>query len=162
VRDAAELKEHPFFKGIDWTLLSLKQVPSPFKPVVGSDELITDFDPWETEMDMGMNEKDPVEDWSSIMGSGFIHTLQHRNESGLLGSESHPQDIQINSVIEKNPITSLQTNSDQDSLCFMYSDGGSLITSAGSGVMVDSLLSDDSDEDSGLRGECLANYSRGI
>lgn len=44
-RDAQELKEHPFFKSIDWDLLAKKQITPPFKPVVDSDESVANFDP---------------------------------------------------------------------------------------------------------------------
>jgi serine/threonine protein kinase SCH9 len=52
VRDASELKEHPFFASIDWTALSQKQVTPPFKPVVESDESTNNFDPEFTEADI--------------------------------------------------------------------------------------------------------------
>jgi hypothetical protein len=51
-RDAAELKEHPFFKSIDWTLLANKQITPPFKPVVESDESVANFDPLFTSSDL--------------------------------------------------------------------------------------------------------------
>lgn len=44
-RDAAELKEHPFFSAIDWDLLYKKQITPPFKPIVDSDESVANFDP---------------------------------------------------------------------------------------------------------------------
>ncbi|RSH81920.1 uncharacterized protein EHS24_008117 [Apiotrichum porosum] len=44
-RGAAELKEHPFFKDIDWDLLYKKQITPPFKPIVDSDESVANFDP---------------------------------------------------------------------------------------------------------------------
>lgn len=44
-RDAAELKEHAFFKSVDWAMLAVKQVTPPFKPVVESDESTANFDP---------------------------------------------------------------------------------------------------------------------
>ncbi|KAF7336034.1 Non-specific serine/threonine protein kinase [Mycena sanguinolenta] len=44
VRDAEELKEHPFFSSIDWEALAQKQVMPPFKPVIESDELTVNFD----------------------------------------------------------------------------------------------------------------------
>lgn len=44
-RDAAELKEHPFFSAIDWDLLYRKQITPPFKPIVDSDESVANFDP---------------------------------------------------------------------------------------------------------------------
>ncbi|KAF8311143.1 Pkinase-domain-containing protein [Clavulina sp. PMI_390] len=43
-RDTAELKEHPFFKSIDWVALGKKQVTPPFKPQVTSDESTENFD----------------------------------------------------------------------------------------------------------------------
>ncbi|KAH6915385.1 AGC/Akt protein kinase [Coprinopsis sp. MPI-PUGE-AT-0042] len=52
VRDASELKEHPFFASIDWTALSQKQVTPPFKPIVESDESTNNFDPEFTEADI--------------------------------------------------------------------------------------------------------------
>lgn len=51
-RDAAELKEHPFFKSIDWHLLANKQITPPFKPVVESDESVANFDPLFTSSDL--------------------------------------------------------------------------------------------------------------
>jgi hypothetical protein len=51
-RDAAELKEHPFFKSIDWNLLANKQITPPFKPVVESDESVANFDPLFTSSDL--------------------------------------------------------------------------------------------------------------
>lgn len=44
-RGAVELKEHPFFKNIDWDLLYKKQITPPFKPIVDSDESVANFDP---------------------------------------------------------------------------------------------------------------------
>ncbi|TIA68320.1 hypothetical protein E3P91_04118 [Wallemia ichthyophaga] len=43
-RDAAELKEDPFFKSIDWNALANRQVTPPFKPLVESDESVANFD----------------------------------------------------------------------------------------------------------------------
>ncbi|KAF8803859.1 kinase-like protein [Phlegmacium glaucopus] len=91
-RDAAELKEHSFFKNIDWHALSLKRVTPPFKPVVESDESTNNFDPEFTSADirdvgvedMDLDDDDPSEAWvsQSIGGSGFTHT-----PNGPLGSE---------------------------------------------------------------------------
>ncbi|KAF6762744.1 AGC/Akt protein kinase [Ephemerocybe angulata] len=81
-RDAAELKEHPFFKNIDWEALANKQVTPPFKPVVESDESTNNFDPEFTTTDVRevglpkeyfegpaaaakLDEDDPSEDWVS-------------------------------------------------------------------------------------------------
>ncbi|KAJ7283855.1 kinase-like domain-containing protein [Mycena rebaudengoi] len=93
-RDAEELKEHPFFKTIDWAALARKQVTPPFKPVVESDESTANFDPEftsadirdvRTDMDLDLDEEDPSEDWVALGGAGLVH---HPN--GPLGSERSP------------------------------------------------------------------------
>ncbi|KAH9951702.1 Pkinase-domain-containing protein [Amylocystis lapponica] len=91
-RDAGELKEHPFFKSIDWTLLSLKQVTPPFKPNVESDESVANFDPEFTSADvrdagpdeMALDEEDPSEDWVALTQS--VSTVTH-TPNGPLGSD---------------------------------------------------------------------------
>ena len=52
LRDAQDLKEHAFFRNIDWNALALKQVTPPFKPIVESDESTANFDPEFTEADL--------------------------------------------------------------------------------------------------------------
>ncbi|PCH41145.1 Pkinase-domain-containing protein [Wolfiporia cocos MD-104 SS10] len=96
-RDAEELKEHPFFKTIDWKALSLKQVTPPFKPSVESDESVANFDPEFTTADvrdagpdeiMDLDEEDPSEDWvalSQSLNAGSLHT-----PNGPLGSDRLP------------------------------------------------------------------------
>lgn len=90
-RDAAELKEHPFFKGIDWQALALKQVTPPFKPNIESDESVANFDSEFTSADLrevgifdgDLDEEDPSESWtSSYHSSSLAHTY-----TGPLGSE---------------------------------------------------------------------------
>ncbi|KAK1228898.1 Serine/threonine-protein kinase [Marasmius sp. AFHP31] len=92
-RDAAELKEHAFFKSIDWHLLSLKQVTPPFKPAVESDESTANFDPEFTTADISdivdlsddegeWDDEDPSEDWVSQSLSSSLHL-----GNGPLGSE---------------------------------------------------------------------------
>ena len=44
-RDAEELKEHPFFADIDWDALAKKNVAPPFKPILKSEEDVSNFDP---------------------------------------------------------------------------------------------------------------------
>lgn len=41
----AELKAHPFFKGIDWDKLLLKEIPPPFVPVTGGIDDVSNIDP---------------------------------------------------------------------------------------------------------------------
>jgi len=90
-RDAAELKEHPFFKSIDWTALTLKQVTPPFKPNVESDESTANFDVEFTGADISsfqesseesLDEEDPSEDWVSLQHGQQVHT-----PNGPLGSD---------------------------------------------------------------------------
>src|SRR5688572_10897683 len=82
VRDAAELKEHSFFKSIDWQALALKQLTPPFKPVVESDESTANFDPEFTSADIrdltmsdsDLDEEDPSENWTSpSINNGLTH-----------------------------------------------------------------------------------------
>jgi len=94
-RDAAELKEHAFFKSIDWDALALKQVTPPFKPVVESDESVANFDPEFTTTDVAdigpeeldLDDEDPSEDWVALSSSqiGTSHT-----PNGPLGSDRPP------------------------------------------------------------------------
>jgi serine/threonine protein kinase len=73
-RDAAELKEHAFFAGVDWPALALRQVEPPFKPNVESDESVECFDPEFTSTDVAalkladtdesLDEDDPSEAWT--------------------------------------------------------------------------------------------------
>ncbi|KZO97964.1 serine/threonine protein kinase [Calocera viscosa TUFC12733] len=70
MRDAAELKEHPFFLGIDWELLAAKKITPPFKPNVESDESTANFDPEFTSADLAevgidiYEDEDISDDWT--------------------------------------------------------------------------------------------------
>lgn len=148
-RDAEELKDHPFFKSIDWKALALKQVTPPFKPVVESDESTNNFDPEFTSADIGsdianmdLDEEDPSEDWvSQSIGApnGFVHT-----PNGPLGSErrsskvnggstisngtSNGRGIQIKRKKRKDVAGSPLTNSVQEKFKgFTFSGGDSVV-----------------------------------
>ena len=95
-RDAAELKEHPFFNTIDWDALARKHVTPPFKPIVESDESTSNFDPEFTSADVSqigfvaelkLDDDDPSEDWvsQSVTGGAPIYTPH-----GPLGSDRPP------------------------------------------------------------------------
>lgn len=43
--DARELRAHPFFDDVDWTLLAAKKIPPPFKPVISGETDTSNFDP---------------------------------------------------------------------------------------------------------------------
>ena len=90
-QDATELKDHTFFKPIDWKALSLKQVTPPFKPVVESDESVANFDPEFTTTDLNdsglgvndfLDDDDPSEAWVS-RSSSMTHL-----PNGPLGSDT--------------------------------------------------------------------------
>lgn len=90
------MKEHPFFKSIDWDALARKQVTPPFKPVVESDESVANFDPEFTTADIRaagpidiseIDDEDPSESWVALSQSqlGTSHT-----PNGPLGSDKPP------------------------------------------------------------------------
>ncbi|KAF8076149.1 kinase-like domain-containing protein [Lyophyllum atratum] len=173
-RDAAELKEHPFFKSIDWQALARKQVTPPFKPVVESDESTNNFDPEFTSADirdvglteMDLDEEDPSENWvsQSIGNVGLTHT-----PNGPLGSEregknplspiglngpstnGRVQGIQIKPKKKKDDaLGSPLTNSVQANFRgFTYSGGESVVAPA-------SHLKQKADNDAALEDEELA------
>jgi hypothetical protein len=89
-RDAAELKEHAFFKTIDWDALSRKEVAPPFKPDVESDESTANFDPEFTSADLreagveNFDEDDPSDAWVNNGAGSTVRTYH-----GPVGSEKH-------------------------------------------------------------------------
>jgi len=100
LRDAAELKEHPFFRDVDWDALARKQVTPPFKPSVESDESTNNFDPEFTESDIGqlvsgfgldsddeggewLDDADPSEEWVA----GSLSANLEKPHNGPLGSD---------------------------------------------------------------------------
>ncbi|WRT68083.1 uncharacterized protein IL334_005058 [Kwoniella shivajii] len=87
----AELKEHPFFKSIDWDLLYKKQITPPFKPIVDSDESVANFDPEFTNSSLIEAGIVPWEDNESISDSQSSQTSKHAylGPGGSLSSASH-------------------------------------------------------------------------
>ncbi|KAJ9105050.1 hypothetical protein QFC19_003682 [Naganishia cerealis] len=82
-RDAAELKEHPFFKSIDWHLLANKQITPPFKPVVESDESVANFDPLFTSSDL----RDIPFEWGNVAASSTSSGSSGHSYHGPSGSD---------------------------------------------------------------------------
>ncbi|KAG8924212.1 hypothetical protein FRC01_011801 [Tulasnella sp. 417] len=93
-RDAEELKEHAFFKSIDWQALALKQVTPPFKPNVDSDESTANFDPEFTEADLkeqGIDfDGDETDDevGEAFAGLTMSNTAKNGGAPGLVGSQA--------------------------------------------------------------------------
>ncbi|KAJ3488711.1 hypothetical protein NLI96_g2673 [Meripilus lineatus] len=161
-RDAAELKEHPFFKSIDWTALALKQVTPPFKPVVESDESVANFDPEFTSADIReagpqelmMDEEDPSEDWvNSTLSQSWVAVNGHA-PNGPLGS-----DKPNGAVTTPNGGTGAAngvngagaTNGNENFIGFTYH-GESILPDSVVGLLGDKLKQDDGEEDGGEDG----------
>ncbi|GAA5894298.1 uncharacterized protein JCM6883_003778 [Sporobolomyces salmoneus] len=111
-RDAEELKEHAFFKNIDWELLAQRAVPPPFKPYVDSDESVANFDPEFTEAnlmdeaphDVEFDESDPSPNW-----------LDKASELGRSQAEkASPMEIRNNASRSTRPPVQPLTNSVQE------------------------------------------------
>lgn len=84
-RDALDLKEHPFFKDIDFEALSKKQVTPPFKPLVESDESVANFDPEFTETDLSEVAVIPGfegEDARAALDNGGILSVSEKKKAG--------------------------------------------------------------------------------
>jgi serine/threonine protein kinase SCH9 len=128
-RDTQELKEHPFFKTIDWHALALKQVTPPFIPDVESDESVACFDPEFTGMsleDLGVledsefDEDDPSEAWvesaslssglhtpNGPLGTGLSFTNINGGIQGIRGNkENKPKKKRRPPKLKENPLSS--------------------------------------------------------
>ncbi|KAJ3841543.1 kinase-like protein [Lentinula raphanica] len=124
-RDAQDLKEHPFFKTIDFNLLAQKKVTPPFKPIVESDESTSNFDPEFTEKsiaDVGLNEDDyadfaeddPSENWvSQSLGAGSLPGGHMPN--GPLGSEKTGKTPPMTPISPMTTMTGASTKSNRSS-----------------------------------------------
>ncbi|KAI0650333.1 Pkinase-domain-containing protein [Trametes meyenii] len=153
-RDAAELKEHPFFKTIDWDALAKKQVTPPFKPVVESDESVANFDPEFTSADvrlqaglaeMDLDEEDPSPNWVALSSSvnGTLHT-----PNGPLGSDrpgpAPVQGIEIAKTKKKKDQAPPLTNSVQENFRGFTYHGESIVAPA-AGLLAEKELDTDAE-----------------
>lgn len=68
----AELKAHPFFRGIDWEKLERKEIEPPFKPVVASETDIGNFDTTFTSEPAALTPPAPSDLVSSGMRRGSV------------------------------------------------------------------------------------------
>lgn len=94
--DAKDLKEHAFFKDIDWDALSRKQIPPVFKPLVESDESVCNFDPEFT----GANLSEVAHFALNEEGSPVSSETSRSQKSSKEGS---PEDRNPKSVAIKKP-----------------------------------------------------------
>ncbi|KAF8607733.1 serine/threonine protein kinase [Ceratobasidium sp. AG-I] len=152
-RDAAELKEHPFFKTIDWAALAQKQVPPPFKPSVESDESTANFDPEFTSatlkdagVDALFDEDDPSDDWVASASVNARPSFNGPNGGSV--TQRPGMEIKGNAKAKKatshgSPLTkSVQENFRG----FTYS-GESMVAAAAGVLGEDHELSDEEEED---------------
>ncbi|KAG9126831.1 hypothetical protein FRC07_001783 [Ceratobasidium sp. 392] len=151
-RDAAELKEHPFFKSIDWVALAQKQVPPPFKPSVESDESTANFDPEFTNADLRdagvdalIDEDDPSDNWVNSVGATTPGRPSFNGPNG--GVASGGMEIKAARPKKNTQHGSPLTKSVQENFRgFTYS--GESMVAAAAGVLGEDLgLSDEEEED---------------
>lgn len=62
-KDGEELKQHPWFKGMDWAKLLKKEVDTPFKPAIAGDG-------WQENFDRQFIEEDAINSYAGD-GSGL-------------------------------------------------------------------------------------------
>ena len=67
-KDAEELKEHPFFKDIDWDALTKKLITPPFRPRLKSDTDVSYFDP---EFTNALNTNGSLNERAANLARGF-------------------------------------------------------------------------------------------
>ncbi|SCV71875.1 BQ2448_4569 [Microbotryum intermedium] len=121
-RDTEELKEHPFFKLIDWEALAARQIPPPFKPYVDSDESVANFDPEFTEanlleeapVDVQFDEDDPSADW--------VDTASRTKPT--MTSRSTPMEIREKRRAAPNPADALTSSVQENFRGFTFSGEG--------------------------------------
>jgi protein-serine/threonine kinase/serum/glucocorticoid-regulated kinase 2 len=76
-RDAADIKEHPFFSDIDWNKHLKKQIQPPFKPKTESETDVSNFDPLFTDampVDSLPNDPYPLSETIQENFKGFTYT----------------------------------------------------------------------------------------
>ncbi|KAF8708978.1 Protein kinase C terminal domain, partial [Rhizoctonia solani] len=150
-RDAEELKEHPFFKNIDWVALAQKQVPPPFKPSVESDESTACFDPEftsadlkETGVDALMDEDDPSDQWVASVGAHNGRPSFNGPNGGVKGMEITNKDA-ANKKAQRERGSPLTKSIQENFRGFTYS--GESVVAAAAGVLGKDFDEDVEEED---------------
>lgn len=110
--DAMEIKEHPFFRSIDWNVVYRREAEPPFKPEIQSADDASLFDtkftkmtpvdsPCETTLAMSVN---PFEGFTYVAPS-ILHEVFHNNDIPTLRPRSprkHPQAPSTSSAIPQS------------------------------------------------------------
>ncbi|KAJ7079873.1 kinase-like domain-containing protein [Mycena crocata] len=114
IRDAEELKEHPFFSSINWAALARKQVTPPFKPVVESEESTANFDEIFTsaslyevglaQVALGIDEEYLSKDWAGSMS-------QHQANGPLRSERKSVSPKPMSPALSNNALSSSSSSS---------------------------------------------------
>lgn len=87
VNGASEIKNHPWFEGINWNALYHKKYEAPFVPKIGTDADLTHFDPEFTEIpivSMSENENKMMDVINQQQFAGFSYNVDS-NTGGIQG-----------------------------------------------------------------------------
>lgn len=111
VNDAKELKSHPFFKDIDWKLLSEKKVPAPFIPKITNELDVSNF----ADEFTSMLPVDPVELPTTRVEEGIFKGYSYVSPSimfshNCIQPELYAKDLNTKDLIHQHSIlgTSLE------------------------------------------------------
>jgi len=90
-KDVDEIKEHVFFKGLDWKSLYRKEIPPPFKPKVTSYDDTRNFDKLFTSSPISRRLKEsPSKSCLKFDSFSFVHTPPKKEEITLDRNFSSP------------------------------------------------------------------------
>ncbi|KAF8760166.1 Protein kinase C terminal domain [Rhizoctonia solani] len=129
-RDAEELKEHPFFKNIDWVALAQKQ--------------FTSADLKETGVDALMDEDDPSDQWVASVGAHNGRPSFNGPNGGVKGMEITNKDA-ANKKAQRERGSPLTKSIQENFRGFTYS--GESVVAAAAGVLGKDFDEDVEEED---------------
>lgn len=69
--DASEIKEHAWFKDVDWEAVLKKEVPAPFVPIIKGETDVSNFDPEFTEANVGSFDNNFFENGQNYPGWSY-------------------------------------------------------------------------------------------
>lgn len=114
-RDADELKEHPFFKNIDWEALAQRKVVPAFIPCVESDESVAYFDAEFTDVDVKKEAPSSVFDDDDRSDNWVRQASELDDQASAMPMKSRKGDRMASSI----------SGSDQDAFAGFSYHGGS-------------------------------------
>lgn len=120
-RDAEELKEHAFFKNIDWEALAQRKIVPSFIPCVESDESVAYFDAEFTDVDVKKEAPSSVFD-DDDRSDNWVRQASELDEQQQPASSSA---VPMKSRGGGNKMASSISTSDQDAFAGFSYHGGS-------------------------------------